>query len=82
MLFDKICGFASLLGLLLTVTSWFAAGCQMNIYWLVVLVPLLLLSLFTFSNTQQRPNILKDKKKLEIFRIRLCCNTQTYILKT
>ena len=50
MLFDKICGFASLLGLLLTVTSWFAAGCQMNIYWLVVLVPLLLLSLFYLFN--------------------------------
>lgn len=64
MLFDKICGFASLLGLLFTVASWFATGCHMNIFWLAVWVALLLLSFFYLCKYTTTSKYLKGQEKI------------------
>ena len=64
MLFDKICGFASLLGLVLTVTGWLTTSSNVKVFWLAVMIPLLLLSLFYLCKYNTTSKYLNGQEKV------------------
>lgn len=64
MLFDKICGFASILGLILTVAGCLVADCHINVIWIVVMILFLLLSIFYFCQYTMATKYLKGEAEI------------------
>lgn len=64
MVFDKICGFASLLGFILTVTGCFTTDCHKSAIWILVMILFLLLSIFYFCKYTTATKYLRGEAEI------------------
>ena len=66
MLFDKICGFASLLGLFMTVAGFFVKDGHIYVIWIVIMILFLLLSVIYFCQYTTAAKYLKAEAEIRV----------------